>query len=144
MSYLEQAKALKSAIDSAAAVLTDAQAVRAKALYPKWINLLGTEATVGQRFRHSGALYKVRTAHTFSAEWVPGIDTASIYEAIDETHSGTIDDPIPWIQPMELVSGKYYTQFDKLYECIRDSGISLAYDLADLVGTYVTEVATDG
>lgn len=144
MSYIENAKKLKAAIDSAAGMLTDEQAVKAKALYPQWADLIGTAATVGQRFRYGDTLYKVRTAHTFSAEWVPGIDTASIYEAIDETHSGTIDDPIPWIQPMELLNGKYYTQGGMLYECWRDSGIPLAYDLADLVGTYVTEVTSNG
>ncbi|MBP3539479.1 MAG: hypothetical protein J6J62_06510 [Oscillospiraceae bacterium] len=142
MSYIENAKALKAAIDSAAAVLTDEQAVKAKAIYPTWTSLIGTTAKVGQRFRHGDTLYKVRTAHTFSAEWVPGVETASLYTAIDVEHSGTIDDPIPWVPPMELVSGKYYTQFDKLYECIRDSDIPLSYALADIVGTYV-EVVRD-
>ena len=142
MSYIENAKALKAVIDSAAAVLTDEQAVKAMAIYPTWTSLIGTTAKVGQRFRHGDTLYKVRTAHTFSAEWVPGVETASLYTAIDVEHSGTIDDPIPWVPPMELVSGKYYTQFDKLYECIRDSDIPLSYALADIVGTYV-EVVRD-
>lgn len=144
MSYIENAKALKAAIDSAADMLTDEQSIKAKALYSEWTSLIGTTATVGQRFRYGDVLYKVRNNHTFSAEWVPGVNTASLYTAIDVEHAGTIDDPIPWVPPMELVSGKYYTQFDKLYECIRDSGTSLAYDLADLVGTYVTEVAVNG
>lgn len=141
MSYLEQAQRLRVAMDNAAAVLTDEQAVKSKELYSKWADLIGTEATVDLRFRYGDTLYKVRVAHTFSAEWVPGIATAAMYTAIDEEHAGTIDDPIPWKPPMELVSGKYYTQFDKLYESIRDSNTSLAYDLADLVGTYVIEVA---
>lgn len=141
MSYIDSARALKAAIDSAAGMLTDIQAVKAKAIYSAWISLIGTAAIEGQRFRHGDTLYKVRTAHTFSAEWVPGVDTASLYTAIDVEHSGTIDDPIPWVPPMELVNGKYYTQGGKLYECWRDSGVPLAYDLADLVGTYVTEVA---
>lgn len=140
MSYLTNAQALRAAMDTAAAVLTDEQALTAKALYPTWESLIGTAATVGQRFRYGDTLYKVIQAHTFSAEWQPGTATASLYEAIDETHSGTMDDPIPWVQPMQLYSGKYYTDRGKLYECWRDSGIALAYDLADLVGTYVTEV----
>lgn len=144
MSYLEQAQRLRVAMDNAAAVLTDEQAVKSKELYSKWADLIGTEATVNLRFRYGDTLYKVRVAHTFSAEWVPGVDTAALYAAIDIEHSGTIDDPIPWVQPMELVNGKYYTQGGKLYSCWRDSGIPLAYDLADLVGTYVTEVAVNG
>lgn len=142
MSYLANAQTLRAAMDNAAAVLTDAQAVKSKALYPPWESLIGTAATVGQRFRHGGALYKVKQPHTFSTAWVPGVETAALYDAIDETHAGTIDDPIPWVQPMQLYDGKYYTDKGKLYECWRDSGIALAYDLAALVGQYVTEVTT--
>lgn len=140
MSYLINAQALRTAMDNAAAVLTDEQAITAKALYPTWESLIGTAAAVGQRFRYGDTLYKVIQAHTYQADWIPGTSTAALYEAIDESHAGTIDDPIPWVQPMQLYSGKYYTDKGKLYECWRDSGIALAYDLADLVGTYVTEV----
>lgn len=140
MSYLTNAQALRAAMDNAAAVLTDEQALTAKALYPTWESLVGTAATVGQRFRYGDVLYKVVQAHTYQADWIPGTSTAALYEAIDETHAGTIEDPIPWVQPMQLDNGKYYTQGGKLYNCWRDSGIPLAYDLADLVGTYVTEV----
>lgn len=142
MSYLASARELRTAIDSAAGMLTDAQSVNAKALYPQWTSLIGTAATVGQRFRYGDTLYKVRTEHTFSREWIPGVDTASLYTAIGVEHEGTIDDPIPWAQPMELVSGKYYTDKGVLYLCTRDSGTPLAYDLAALVGTYVEEVTT--
>lgn len=140
MSYLTNAKTLRTAMDNAAAVLTDEQALTAKELYPTWESLIGTSATVGQRFRHGDTLYKVIQPHTFAAEWIPGTETASMYEAIDESHAGTMDDPIPWTPPMTLYSGKYYTEDGKLYECWRDSGTALAYDLADLVGQYVTEV----
>lgn len=140
MSYYDNAVALRAAMDNAAAVLTDEQAVKSKAIYPTWDNLIGTPATVGQRFRYANTLYKVIQAHTYQADWIPGTSTAALYEAIDETHSGTIDDPIPWVQPMQLYTGKYYTDKGKLYECWRDSGIPLAYDLADLAGQYVTEV----
>lgn len=140
MSYLENAQYLRTAMDNAAAVLTDAQALTAKELYPTWESLLGSPATEGQRFRHGETLYKVVQPHTFAAEWIPGAETASLYEAIDDTHAGTITDPIPWIPPMTLYNGKYYAEDGKLYECWRDSGTAMAYSLADLVGQYVTEV----
>lgn len=142
MSYLEQAQRLRVAMDNAAAVLTDEQAVKSKELYSKWADLIGTDATVGQRFRYVDTLYKVRSKHTFSREWVPGVNTASLYTAIDVEHAGTIDDPIPWVPPMELVSGKYYSDKDVLYLCTRGSDIPLSYNLAELVGTYV-EVVRD-
>ncbi len=143
MSYLNGAKKLRAAMDTAGNVLSDAQARACKLIYKQWSNLIGTTATPGQRFLHGDTLYRVRTdasEHTFSAEWVPGVPTAALYEAIDEAHSGTIDDPIPWVQPMELYANKYYTEGGKLYACWRDSGQPLAFSLSALVGTYVTEV----
>ena len=143
MSYLSSAQKLRAAINGAGAMLTDEQALTCKLIYQQWSNLIGTTATPGQRFLHGETLYKVRgdaPAHTFSREWEPGVTTAALYTAIDEAHSGTIDDPIPWVQPMELYAGKYYTEGGKLYSCWRDSGQPLAFSLSALVGTYVTEV----
>ena len=105
MSYLTNAQALRAAMDNAAAVLTDEQALDCMALYPTWESLIGTAATAGQRFRYGDTLYKVIQAHTYQADWIPGTSTAALYEAIDETHSGTIDDPIPWVQNMTLYNG---------------------------------------
>lgn len=143
MSYLSSAQKLRAAMDTAGNALSDAQARTCKLIYQQWFNLIGTTATPGQRFLHGETLFKVRTdasEHTFSREWVPGVTTASLYEAIDEEHSGTIDDPIPFTQPMQIYNGKYYSQNGKVYLCTRDSGQPLAFDLAELVGLYVTEV----
>lgn len=144
MSYLENAQKLRAAMDAAGNALSDAQALTCKLIYWQWSDLIGTTATPGQRFLHGETLFKVRTdasEHTFSREWEPGVTTASLYEAIDEEHTGTLDDPIPFVQPMEIFNGKYYSQFSKVYLCTRDSGQPLAFDLAELVGLYVTEVS---
>lgn len=143
MSYLDGAKKLRAAINGAGAMLTDEQALACKLIYQQWKDLIGTTARPGQRFLYGVMLYRVRTdasEHTFSAEWVPGVPTAALYEAIDEAHSGRIDDPIPFTQPMEIFNGKYYSQNGKVYLCTRDSGKPLAFDLSELVGLYVTEV----
>lgn len=144
MSYLSSAQKLRAAIDAAGNALTDAQALTCKLIYWQWKDLIGTTARPGQRFLYGVMLYRVRTdasEHTFSAEWVPGVPTAALYEVIDEEHSGTINDPIPFTQPMEIYNGKYYSQNGKVYLCTRDSGKPLAFNLADLVGLYVTEVS---
>ena len=146
MSYLSSAQKLRAAMDTAGNALSDAQARTCKLIYKQWSNLIGTTATPGQRFLHGDTLYRVRTdasEHTFSAEWVPGVPTAALYEVIDEEHSGTLDDPIPFTQPMEIFKDKYYSQNGKVYLCTRDSGKPLAFDLAELVGLYVTEVTSD-
>ena len=143
MSYLSNAQKLRAAMDAAGNALTDAQALTCKLIYQQWSNLIGTTATPGQRFLHGDTLYRVRAdaaEYTFSAEWEPGVTTTALYEAIDEEHSGTIDDPIPFVQPMEIFKDKYYSQFGKVYLGTRDSGQPLAFDLADLVGLYVQEV----
>lgn len=144
MSYLSNAQKLRAAMDIAGNALSDAQARTCKLIYQQWSNLIGTTATPGQRFLHGETLYRVRTGaseHTFSAEWVPGVTTASLYEAIDDEHTGTLDDPIPFTQPMQIYKDKYYSQNGKVYLCTRDSGQPLAFNLVDLVGLYVTEVS---
>lgn len=143
MSYLSNAQKLRAAMDTAGNALTDAQALTCKLIYKQWDNLIGTTARPGQRFLYGKTLFKVSDdtpEHTFSREWEPGVTTAALYEAIDEEHSGTLDDPIPFTQPMQIYKDKYYSQNGRVYLCTRDSGQPLAFDLADLVGLYVTEV----
>lgn len=70
----------------------------------------------------------------------PSTSTAALYEEINETHAGTIDDPIPYNNNMELVQGKYYTQDGIVYLCSRGTGQAVYNPLKDLVGLYVTIV----
>ena len=143
MSYLSTAQQLRAAMDTSGNAPPPAQARTCKLIYQQWSNLIGTTATPGQRFLNGETLFKVRadtSEHTFSREWEPGVMTASLYEAIDDEHAETLDDPIPFIQPMQIYKDKYYSQNGKVYLCTRDSGKPLAFNLADLVGLYVTEV----
>ena len=118
--------------------LTAEQALEKKKYFPKWNDEIGNEHYAGFKFQYGETLYKVLQPHTFAAEWVPGTGTESLYKVVQEDHEGTKDDPIPWEHNMELVEGLYYTDKGVLYLCIRDSGIALSYDLADLVsGGYV-------
>lgn len=92
----------------------------------------------GFKFTHGGALYKtIPEQHTFQADWVPGVGTESLYTRIDETHAGTIDDPIPYSGNMALEAGKYYSQSGEVYLCTRDTINPVYNALADLVGLYV-------
>lgn len=85
-------------------------------------------------------LYEVIQSHTLSAEWEPGLNTASLYKVIDKEHAGTIGDPIPYFPPMEIFKDKYYIQNADVYKCTRDSGTPLSHNLKDLVGLYVEVV----
>lgn len=121
--------------------LTDAQALSCKSLYPTWESCIGKSLKVGDKVTYKGALYKVRQAiGTVLENQAPGINTAALYEEINETHTGTKEDPIPYNNNMELELGKYYSQDGVVYLCSRDSGQAVYNPLKDLVGIYVTIV----
>ena len=118
-----------------------------KTLYPVWGKgdaSYGTSVTKGFRFRvvtdNSDILYEVIQDHTLQENWIPGVDTASLYKVVDKDHAGTLEDPIPYTPPMELFKDKYYTQNSKVYLCIRNSEIPLSHDLSSLINNYVTLV----
>lgn len=123
----------KSGINTMA--LTDTEALRVKDLYPEWAS--GIEVKTGYKCQYEGCLWKARQGHTTQEGWEPSMDTASLWERIDEEHAGTLEDPIPYAPPMELFNGKYYTQDGMTYLCNRDSGQALSYNLSELVGLYV-------
>ena len=70
------------------------------------------------------------------SQYPPSIETASIWERIDEEHAGIIDDPIPYDQTMTVYKDKYYTFNNQLYLCIRDSGQPLYANPDSLLDNY--------
>lgn len=102
-----------------------------------WSTYIGKTLNAGQCVVYLNEVYRVRQTHEVQEHYAPSLDTASLYEVIVLTASGTMEDPIPYTPPMEIYEGKYYSQFDVLYKCTRDSGIALSHDLFDLRGSYV-------
>lgn len=117
--------------------LTDEQSLEVKDLYPNWSDLIGQQVNVDFKFVYENVLYKVLQQHTLQKQWIPGIDTASLYTVIsanaNEEHIGTKEDPIPYVQNMILEKGKYYTQDGVLYICIQSTLTGYPNDLKDLV-----------
>lgn len=142
MTVLDQARAIRAAMDNAAMVLTDAEALSCKAIYKQWKDLIGTEVDKGFRFLHGKDLYRTeQPKYTFEKHRVPGsTGTESLFSRIDESHAGTLDDPIPYDGNMALEEGKHYSQGGVTYICTRSTGNAIYHALADLVGLYV-EVA---
>lgn len=130
--------------DTAVSYLTDAEALTVKSLYRQWEDLVKAGATVdkGYRFQYGDKLWRTeQPKYTFVSHHVPGaVGTESLFSVIDETHAGTLEDPIPYDGNMEIFEGKYYVQNDVVYRGTRDSGIPLYHDLANLVGLYVEVV----
>ena len=106
-------------------------------VYP-FEHYIGKSLKSGQLVTYLERIYRVRQdILVVLEEQYPSVDTAALYEVIEKEHEGTEADPIPYTPPMEIFEGKYYTQFDVLYRCIRSSGTALTHDLFDLKGLYV-------
>ena len=122
--------------------LPAAKALEMQVLFPVWGKEdaeMGKEVPVGFRFRYGDTLYEVIQAHTLQADWIPGMDTASLYKVVTEEHAGTKEDPIPYVQGMAFEEGKYYEQYGVLYICILTTETGYPNDLKDLQ-TIVTPV----
>ena len=142
LSDVDRAQDLKEVMRDDAQLLPDETALTAKELYPSWEELAGSgqQVKVNYKFTFGGKLYRTLQAHSFQRNWVPGQGTESLYEQIDETHSGTETDVIPYTGNMALEAGRYYSQNGVTYLCTRDTGSPVYHNLADLVGLYVTAV----
>lgn len=118
--------------------LTDEQALSVKLLHPEWKEFIGGSLSVGERVMYDDKLYKVKQEiNPVLENQPPSIETAALYEEINEKHAGTKEDPIPFNNNMELELGKYYSQNGVTYMCFRDSQQPVYQNLADLVGIYV-------
>ena len=73
MTLVEKARELRKILEKAmtdAQGLTDAEAITATCLHPKW-NGDGVQYTAGQRVQDDGILYTVLQAHTSQPDWKP-------------------------------------------------------------------------
>ena len=139
MTPQEKARHLRPYIVKASESLSDADAYYAPELYDFWEP--DTEYKQDKRLRYpktGSKLWKVKQTHTSQAQYPPSIYTAALYEEIGEPGQGdTPENPIPYNNNMELVEGKYYSQYDVVYHCTRSTGAPVYNDLSALVGIYV-------
>lgn len=112
----------------------DATAVRMKSFYPEWAS--ATAYAIGFKVQYSGHLYKAIQAHTSQTGWEP-VNVPSLWTEINEVHSGTLDDAIPYNNNMALEKDKYYTQYNQFYLCKRDTVNPVYNDLSELVELFV-------
>lgn len=117
--------------------MTSVEALNMADFYPDWSE--GVEVKKGERYNCDGSLWEVITAHTTQANWKPSQYTLSLWKKVQAEHAGTLEDPIPYEQGMALEKGKYYTQYDVIYECIMGTETGQPYDLYQL-NTLVTPV----
>lgn len=115
----------------------DNTALRMREFYPEWS--ADTAYSVGFKVQYNGKLWRCRQEHTSLTGWEPE-NAASLWEQINETHAGTMEDPIPYNGNMALENGKYYIQDHEIYLCTRDTINPVYNPLAELVGIYVERV----
>lgn len=127
----------RSIVETTAQSLADATAMTVVEFFSEWAP--GAAYTVGYKVRYGGKLWRVLQAHTAQTGWEPE-NAASLWEQINETHDGTLDDPIPYSGNMALVADLYYHQDFEIYRCIRDTVNPVYNPLAELVGLYVETV----
>lgn len=150
-----EARAYRQQIERLAAYAPEEEAIKIPTAYPVWSGdsvsySSGDDGNPQSKVRgqiNPDILYKCVTSHVSQSNWEPSIVPA-LWVAIDETHPGTIDDPIPAARGMEYFKDKYYLDPNgKTYLCTRDrdddpgSGIILQYLPSELVGVYFEEVA---
>lgn len=127
--------------------LSDGEAVKVKALYDPWASKIGKEIKKDNKVYYDDKLFKARQdINPVLENQPPGSGTQSLYEEINETHAGTLEDPIPYnsehdplFSGMELEEGKYYIQDGITYLCTRNTDIAVYADLKGLVGIYVEQ-----
>ena len=115
----------------------DNTALRMVNFYPEWEKR--AEYTVGHKVQRNGKLWRAVQAHTAQEGWEPE-NATSLWERVNETHTGELSDPIPYEGNMALESGKHYIQNGLIYRCIGDTVNPVYHALADLVGMYVVVV----
>lgn len=128
---------LRELIETAVQSLSDSEALEAVTLHPAWA--IGKDYPAGHKVQRNGRLWRCIQAHTSQEGWEPE-NAASLWEGIDETHAGTLADPIPYEGNMALVAGLYYTQGNVVYLCTRDTINPVYNALSELVGVYVEMV----
>lgn len=102
--------------------LDDTVALRRKYGHAEWKDFIGQKLETGNRVLHDDWLWKVRQPVNPVLEiYPPSVDTASLYERMDEDHKGTEYDPRLYAPGMTLEQGKYYTEMEdgvrKKYYC---------------------------
>lgn len=139
---LEKVNEMQAPVKLALTYLSDEEALTVKELFPEFESLIGQTLTKDTRLTYNGELYKTAQEVQVQEIYTPGsVGTESLYTHIDESHTGTLEDPIPAQKNMEYIKGKYYIDGDTIYLMNREGmedgeGVTLQYLPSELVGQY--------
>lgn len=106
----------------AATDVPDETALEMPDLFKTWEEALEAGKTVAENsiINDGGTLYRVvATGGVLPQEHQPphGEGMLAVYRPIDTTHTGTLEDPIPWVYGMDCTEGLYYSYNATVYLC---------------------------
>lgn len=104
----------------AATDIDDSSALSMPDLFKTWAEVLaaGTELTKDTIINDGAVLYRVVQPVTPQEHQPPhGEGMLAIYRPIDTAHTGTQEDPVPFVYGMDTEQGKYYSFEGKTYLC---------------------------
>ena len=92
----------------------DATALALSPICPEWRD--GVHYEAGEIVNHDGQPYRVVQAVDSLENQPPGAEgMLAIYRPLNPEHAGTQEDPIPFINGMDVDEGKYYSFSGKTY-----------------------------
>ena len=100
----------------------DETALEMPDLFRTWEEVLAAGVTVAENsiINDGGTLYRVVAAGgVLPQEHQPphGEGMLAVYRPIDTAHTGTLEDPIPWVYGMDCTEGLYYSYNATVYLC---------------------------
>lgn len=132
-----------AAVRITAQTFSDSDSLSVKGIYPEWKDIIGKTVKKDYKFLYENVLYKaIQDNLLIQEQHIPGNGTESLYTRLDESHAGTMEDPIPWNVNMRPEKDKYYVEGELIAKCIEDPGQALHNKLAELCpGRYFEEVS---
>ena len=117
--------AAATAFVAVATTLTDTQALAVQSLAKTWEQALaeGTRLEHNTILRKDGRLYRVAQSGGVTPQEHQPPDAEgmlAVYRPIDKAHTGTLEDPIPWVYGMDCTTGLYYSYEGVTYLCKGD------------------------
>lgn len=106
----------------AATDVPDETALEMPDLFKTWEEVLEAGETVAENsiINDGGTLYRVvAEGGVLPQEHQPphGEGMLAVYRPIDTAHTGTLEDPIPWVYGMDCTEGLYYSYNATVYLC---------------------------
>lgn len=116
---IQAAKDARAWIESISAFVPDEQILKMPTLFQTWEDALqmGERLEKNRVVRKNGQLYRVVQAVTPQSHQPPdGDGMLAIYRPISQSHTGTQEDPIPWVYGMDCTAGTYYSYEGHTYQ----------------------------